>query len=55
MKNPHNNQLHSSVATKKKHIRAKRYLRTRMTFSHSLMMPLGVSKSDHTDLMLLNA
>jgi len=38
MKNSHNNQLYSSVATKKKQVGAKRYLHTRMTFSHSLMV-----------------
>jgi len=54
MKNPHDNQLYSSVATKKKHIGAKRYLRTRMTFSHSLMVPVGVSKFNYTTLILLD-
>jgi len=44
MKNLHNNQLYASVATKKKHIEGKRYLRTRMTFSQSLVVPIGVSK-----------
>jgi len=53
MKNSHNNQLYSFVATKKKHGGAKRYLGTRITFSHSLMMPVGVSKFDYTGLILL--
>jgi len=44
MKNPRINQLYSSVTTKKKHIGAKRYLSTRMTFSHSPMVPVSVSK-----------
>jgi len=55
MKNSHNNQLYLSVATKnKKHIGAKRYLRTRMTFSHSLTVYVGVSKFDYTDSILLD-
>jgi len=53
-KNSHNNQLYSSMATKKKHIRAKRYPCTRMTFSHSLMVPGGVLKFDYTGLILLS-
>ena len=32
------------MATKKKHTGAKRYLRTRMTFSHSVMVPVGCSQ-----------
>ena len=56
MKNVHNNQLYSSVATKKKHVGAKRYLRTReegeisVSFSHSL----GASKFDYRSLILLD-
>jgi len=50
----HNNQLYSSVATKKKDSRAKRYLRTSMTFSHSLMVPANVSKFDYVGLILLD-
>jgi len=48
IKNSHNNQLYSSMATNKKHIKAKHYLCTRMKFSHSLMVHVGVSKFDYT-------
>jgi len=54
MKNSHNNRLYSSVATKKKHVGAKRYLCTRMTFSHSRMMSVGMSKCVYTGLILLD-
>jgi len=54
MKNSHNNQLYLFVATKKKHIGAKRCLRTRMTFSHSLMVPVGASKFDYVGFILLD-
>ena len=37
MKKSHNNRLYASAATRKKHVDAKRYLRTRMTFTHSLI------------------
>jgi len=54
MKNPHNSQLYSSVATKKKHVGAKRYLRTTMTLSHLLMVPVGVSEFDYRSLILFD-
>jgi len=54
MKNSHNSDLYSSVATKKKHIGAKRYLCTWTTFGHSVTVLVGVSKFDYTGLILLD-
>jgi len=55
MKKSHNKITCLCVTlTTKKHIRAKRYLRTRMTFSHSLMVPFSVSTFDYSSLILLD-
>ena len=42
------------MATKKKHAGAKRYFRTRMTYSHSLMVLVDVSKIDYSSSILLD-
>ena len=39
-------------ATKKKDVVAERFLSSRMTFSQSLMVSVGVSKLDYTGLIL---
>jgi len=51
MKNSRNNQLYSSVATKK-HIGAERYIR--QEWRSVLMVPVGVSKFDYTGFILLD-
>lgn len=52
-KNPQNDRLYASVATKKKHIAAERLLRTRSTFSQSVMVSVGVSKLGCTRLIFV--
>ena len=42
------------VATKKKDFGAKRFLRTRITFSLSMMTTIGVSKADYKDSIFVN-
>ena len=53
-KKSHNNWLYSPIATKKKDVGAKCFLCARMTFSHSLMVPVGGSKFDYAGFILLD-
>lgn len=52
-KNPQNDRVYAPVATKKKHIAAERLLRTRSTFSQSVMVSVGVSKLGCTGLIFV--
>ena len=52
-KNPQNDRVYAPVTTKKKHIAAERLLRTRTTFSQSVMVSVGVSKLGCTNLIFV--
>ena len=49
-KNPQNDRLYVPVTTKKKQVAAERLLRTRSTFSQSVMVSVGISKLGYTDI-----
>jgi transposase len=51
--NPQNDRLYVPVATKKKHVSAARQLRTRSTFSKSIMVSIGVSLLGCTELFFV--
>ena len=52
-KNTQNDRLYVSVETKKKEVRAARLLRTRSTFSKSVMVSVGVSSLGVTELVFI--
>lgn len=52
-KNPQNDRVYAPVATKKKHVAGERLLRTRSTFSQSVMVSVGVSKLGYTNLIFV--
>jgi len=54
LKNSQNAWLSTSVATKKKDVGAKCFLCTRMTFSQSRTVMVGISELDHKHLTLIN-
>ena len=53
-KNPQNDRLYVPVTTTKKEVAPKRLLRTRPTFSQSLMVSVGISKLGCTDLIFVD-
>jgi len=53
-KNPQNDRLYVPATVKKKHVAAERLLRTRTTFSRSVMVSVGVSKLGCTDLIFVD-
>ena len=53
-KNPQNDRLYVPVTTKKKQVDAERLLRTRPTFSQSVMVSVGISKLGCTDLIFVD-
>jgi transposase len=53
-KNPQNDRLYVPAAVKKKQVAADRLLRTRTTFSQSVMVSVGVSKLGFTDLIFVD-
>lgn len=53
-KNPQNDRLYVPAASKKKQVSAERLLRTRTTFSQSVMVSVGVSKLGYTDLIFVD-
>ena len=52
-KNPQNDRLYVPASIRKKDVAAKRLLRTRSTFSQSLMVSVGVSKLGRTGLIFV--
>jgi len=53
-KNPQNDRLYVPVGTKKKQVAAERVLRTRATFSKSVMVSVAVSSLGCTDLIFID-
>jgi len=53
-KNPQNDRLYVPVTTTKKEVAPKRLLRTRPTFSQSIMVSVGISKLGCTDLIFVD-
>lgn len=53
-RNPQNDRLYAPVGVRKGDINAKRLLRTRTTFSQSLMVSVGVSKLGSTHLIFVH-
>ena len=53
-KNPQNDRLYVPVTVKKKKVATKRLIRTRTTFTQSLMVSVGVSKLGITDLIFVD-
>lgn len=53
-RNPQNDRLYVPAAVKKKQVAAERLLRTRTTFSRSVMVSVGVSKLGFTDLIFVD-
>jgi len=53
-RNSQNDQLYAAASTTKKYIPAERLLRTRSTFSRSVMVSVGVSKLGVTQLMFVD-
>jgi len=53
-KNPKNDRLYTPVGVRKGDINAKRLLRTRTTFSQSVMVAVGVSKLGCTHLIFIH-
>ena len=53
-KNPQNDRLYAPVGVRKGDINAKRLLRTRTTFSQSVMVSVGVSKLGSTHLIFVD-
>jgi hypothetical protein len=53
-KNPQNDRLYVPAAVKKKQVAVERLLRTRTTFSRSVMVSVGVSKLGFTDLIFVD-
>jgi len=54
LKNSQNDRLYASVATKKKDVGAKRFICTKITFSPSMMMTVGVLKFDYKGLIFID-
>jgi len=53
-KDPQNDRLYVPVTTTKKEVAAERLLRTRPTFSQSVMVSVGISKLGCTDLVFVD-
>ena len=53
-KNTQNDRMYAPVTTKKRQIPAARLLRTRTTFTQSVMVSVGVSKLGVTDLIFVD-
>ena len=53
-KNPQNDRLYAPVESKKRNISADRLLRTRTTFTKSIMVSVGVSKLGRTHLIFVD-
>ena len=53
-RNPQNDRLYVLAGIKKKQVAAERLLRTRTTFSRSVMVSVGVSKLGFTDLIFVD-
>ena len=53
-RNPQNDRLYVPAGIKKKQVAAERLLRTRTTFSRSVMVSVGVSKLGLTDLIFVD-
>jgi hypothetical protein len=53
-RNPQNDRLYVPAAVKKKQVVAERLLRTRTTFSQSVMVSVGVSKLGFTELIFVD-
>ena len=52
--NPPNDRLYVPAGIKKKQVAAEHLLRTRTTFSRSVMVSVGVSKLGFTDLIFVD-
>jgi len=53
-KNLQNDRVYAPAASRKKEVTAERLLRTRPTFSKSVMVSVGVSKLGHTSLIFVD-
>jgi len=53
-RNPQNDRLYVTAGIKKKQVAAERLLHTRITFSRSMMVSVGVSKLGFTDLIFVD-
>jgi len=54
LNNPQNDRVYASAASREKEVTAERLLRTRPTFSKSVMVSVGVLKLGHTSLIFVD-